>query len=153
MKEFVEKLIGRLEEQTYDMEICEEQFDMNSPYFMDVEYKMVKIDDIKDTVNQLAEEYKDKVIIDGQYCWQTCGANEHCKECNRLSNGSIDYYENYDCLAEEYNNEVCEWKITFNKDIHREYKPLCSEDGFIDITGYFDYKYCPYCGKKIKVVE
>ena len=57
MKEFVEKLIGRLEEQTYDMEICEEQFDMNSPYFMDVEYKMVKIDDIKDTVNQLAEEY------------------------------------------------------------------------------------------------
>ena len=57
MKEFVEKLIGRLEEETYDMEICEEQFDMNSPYFMDVEYKMVKIDDIKEIVNQLAEEY------------------------------------------------------------------------------------------------
>ena len=57
MKEFIEKLIGRLEEQIYDMEICEEQFDMNSPYFMDVEYKMVKIDDIKEIVNQLAEEY------------------------------------------------------------------------------------------------
>ena len=57
MKEFIEKLIGRLEEETYDMEICEEQFDMNSPYFMDVEYKMVKFDDVKEIVNQLAEEY------------------------------------------------------------------------------------------------
>lgn len=55
-------------------------------------------------VNQLAEEYKDNVIIDGQYCWQTCGAAEHCKDCNRLCNGSIDYYENYDFMAEEYNN-------------------------------------------------
>jgi hypothetical protein len=54
-------------------------------------------------VNELAEEYKDKVMIDGQYCWQTCSATEHCKECNRLCNGSIDYYENYDFMAEEYN--------------------------------------------------
>ena len=57
MKEFVEKLIGRLEEATYDMEICEEQFDMNSPYFMDVDYKMVKFDDAKTIINELAEEY------------------------------------------------------------------------------------------------
>ena len=48
-----------------------------------------------------AEEHKDKVMINEQYCWQTCGATEHCKECNRLCNGSIDYYENYDCLLEE----------------------------------------------------
>lgn len=57
MKEFIEKLISRLEEVTYDMEICEEQFDMNSPYFMDVDYKMVKFDDAKTIINELAEEY------------------------------------------------------------------------------------------------
>ena len=57
MKEFVEKLIGRLQEATYDMEICEEQFDMNSPYFMDVDYKMVKFDDAKTIINELVEEY------------------------------------------------------------------------------------------------
>ena len=51
---------------------------------------------------KIAEEYKDKVMIDGQYCWQTCSATEHCKECNRLCNGSIDCYENYDFMAEEY---------------------------------------------------
>jgi hypothetical protein len=54
-------------------------------------------------------------------------------------------------LAEEYNNDFCEWEIVVDKDIHREYKPLCSENGFIEITGYFDYEYCPYCGKKIRV--
>lgn len=59
MKEFVEKLISRLQKATYDMEICEEQFDMNSPYFMDVDYKMVKFDDAKTIINELAEEYSE----------------------------------------------------------------------------------------------
>ena len=57
MKEFIDKLISRLQEATYDMEICEEQFDMNSPYFMDVDYKMVKFDDAKTIINELVEEY------------------------------------------------------------------------------------------------
>ena len=56
-------------------------------------------------------------------------------------------------LASEHNNDFCEWEIVSDKDIHREYKPMCSEDGFVEITGYFDYEICPYCGKKIKVVE
>lgn len=47
MKEFTEKLISRLEEESYDMEICEEQFDMNRPYFKDVPYKMLKLEDVK----------------------------------------------------------------------------------------------------------
>ena len=54
-------------------------------------------------------------------------------------------------LAEEYKNDFCEWEIVSDRDIHREYKPMCSEDGFIEMTGYFDYEFCPYCGKKIKV--
>ena len=91
MKEFVEKLIGRLEKLKLGVML-------NNKCCKHIIDKSIEI------VNQLSEEYKDKVIIDGQYCFQTCGANEHCKECNRLSNGSIDYYENYDCLAEEYNN-------------------------------------------------
>lgn len=64
MKEFIDKLISRLQKATYDMEICEEQFDMNSPYFMDVDYKMVKFDDAKTIINELAEEYNNG--------WITC---------------------------------------------------------------------------------
>ncbi len=52
-------------------------------------------------VKDLSEEHNNKLLIDGEYCWQTCGSTEHCKECRRLSNGDIDYYENYDCLVEE----------------------------------------------------
>ena len=57
MPKAFEKIIERLEEETYDMEICEEQFDMNGPYFKDVPYKMVKMDDVKEIVKQVAEEY------------------------------------------------------------------------------------------------
>lgn len=57
MKEFTEKLISRLEEESYDMEICEEQFDMNRPYFKDVPYKMLKLEDVKTIISQFAEEY------------------------------------------------------------------------------------------------
>lgn len=57
MQRAFENLLEKLEEEAYDMEICEEQFDMNSPYFKDVPYKMVKIDDIKKIVNQVASEY------------------------------------------------------------------------------------------------
>lgn len=93
MKEFIEKLIGRLEEHCgIGKEVC----DCNG-VCSECDFRAsIEI------VNKLAEEYKDKVMINGQYCWQTCSATEHCKECNRLCNGSIDYYENYDVLAEEY---------------------------------------------------
>ena len=96
MQEFIEKLIGRLEEKR------------NEKYINGVSKfpsREQKVFDIAETiVNQLAEEHKDNVMINEQYCWQTCGATEHCKECNRLCNGSIDYYENYDFMAEEHNN-------------------------------------------------
>lgn len=35
---------------------------MNSPYFMDVDYKMVKFDDAKTIINELVEEYNNDWI-------------------------------------------------------------------------------------------
>ena len=109
MKEFIEKLIERLEE------ISAENTCSDCPYKLRCDEVQKQVNDettdlcgatIKSLaisiVNQLVEEHKDNVMIDGQYCWQTCGSTEHCKECNRLCNGSIDYYENYDFMAEEY---------------------------------------------------
>lgn len=57
MKEAFEKIKERLEEETYDMEICEEQFDANSPYFIDVPYKMVKLEDALSIVSEVEAEY------------------------------------------------------------------------------------------------
>lgn len=43
---------------------------------------------------------------------------------------------------------VCEWKMTDTKKL-MPYKASCGNEDLYDNS----YKYCPYCGKKIKVVE
>lgn len=84
MKEFIEKLIGRLEDKRYI-----------NPTVMIRKCYNDGLNDAVKIVNQLAEEYKDK-----EYCWQECASTEHCKECSRLGNGDIDYFESIDDWAE-----------------------------------------------------
>jgi len=109
MKEFIDKLIEKLEElkkiEQNRSDDCDEEGYGDAEQIFDDGRSQGRYEQTRkiiSIVNELAEEYKDKVMIDGQYCWQTCSATEHCKECNRLCNGSIDYYENYDFMAEEY---------------------------------------------------
>ena len=45
-------------------------------------------------------------------------------------------------------DDVCEWKLTDTKKL-MPYKTSCGNEDLYDNS----YKYCPYCGKKIKVVE
>ena len=60
-------------------------------------------------------------------------------------------------VAEEYvpdknvgeNEEFCEWR---NNGIADEWNPSC-EKGTYNVFGVAWFKRCPYCGKKIKVVE
>jgi hypothetical protein len=108
MKEFVEKLISRLREATYDMEICEEQFDMNSPYFMDVDYKMVKFDDAKTIINELAEEYNNGWIPCSEGL-PNVGMTVLCywKQDNRYDNTTSYYY------TLMYRNEDYQWISDF----------------------------------------
>ena len=51
-------------------------------------------------------------------------------------------------IDKEVSDDVCEWKLT---DIRKlmPYETSCSNKDLYD----YSYKYCPYCGKKIKVVE
>ena len=132
MKEFVEKLISKFEEQKGNV----------NGYLSYEGKKLVKyrnncVDACKEIVNQLAEEYQSRVMIDGQYCWQTCSATEHCKECNRLCNGGIDYYENYDVLAEEYNNG---WIPCSERLPEVNQKVLtCDKDGWISVNVNMPY--------------
>ena len=91
MKEFVEKLIGRLEESAQGSKDSKD-LSKYSAYKQSIEI-----------INQLAEEYQSRVMIDKQYCWQNCLATEMCNKCNRLCNGSIDYFEPLCCY--EYEDE------------------------------------------------
>lgn len=47
-------------------------------------------------------------------------------------------------------DDVCEWKST---QINNEWKPSCEPNSTYNVFGVAWFKRCPYCGKKIKVVE
>ena len=136
MKEFVDKLIEKLGE--YRNFKDHDNLDRQC------------IDGTIQIAKKLAKDHKSKVMIDEEYCWQTCSSTEYCKECNRLSNGSIDYYENYDFMVEKHNNDFCEWEIG---DYGDSWKPCCCNDYKYYLRGVRKFVFCPYCGKKIKVVE
>ena len=54
-------------------------------------------------------------------------------------------------LAEEYNNDVCECKYHRTIDDIPMYKTSCLHE--FEKQFVKKYKFCPYCRKKIKVVE
>ena len=81
------------------------------------------------------------------------------KSITRYKNGNfgnfdgVEYYIKKRDAIETVKNgsvsdDVCEWKMT---DIRKvmPYKTSCGNEDLYDNS----YKYCPYCGKKIKVVE
>ena len=47
-------------------------------------------------------------------------------------------------------DDVCEWRST---QINNEWKPSCEPNSTYNVFGVAWFKRCPYCGKKIKVVE
>ena len=47
-------------------------------------------------------------------------------------------------------DDVCEWKST---QINNEWKPSCEPNSTYNVFGVAWFNMCPYCGKKIKVVE
>ena len=52
-------------------------------------------------VKQEEEQYN--VMIDGEYCFQSCGCTEMCGKCSRISNGYTDYYESICAFSDQTN--------------------------------------------------
>ena len=102
MKEFVEKLIGRLEEERKKCFILESKADteLNEQYFSGKR-------------NAFAE--------------------------------TIDFTNQ---LAEECNNDFCEWSKQGGYNFYLHKTSCGTEDTFDD-----SYVFCPYCGKKIKIIK
>lgn len=47
--------------------------------------------------------------------------------------------------------EVCEWRML--NDNADEWAPSCEKSSTYNVFGVAWFKYCPYCDKKINVVE
>ena len=50
----------------------------------------------------------------------------------------------------DVSDDVCEWKST---QINNEWEPSCKPNSTYNVFGVAWFNMCPYCGKKIKVVE
>ena len=79
----------------------------------------------------------------------------------RYEDGTFGNYEGTDYYIEKskaieivkqvgVSDDVCEWKST---QINNEWKPSCEPNSTYNVFGIAWFKRCPYCGKKIKVVE
>lgn len=98
-KEF-EKIIEKLEEEkmSYFLTIAntgDEKLDCAYEHTGDALDKAIEI------VKQEAELYN--VMIDGEYCFQSCGCTEMCGKCSRIANGDTDYYESICAFSEQTN--------------------------------------------------
>ena len=107
MKEFVKKLIGRLEEK-------------------------------KD------EHLHDEEVIQGL---GRINLASFCSAKARALDGAIEIVNQ---LAEEYNNDFCEWEYD---DFEDSWQTSCGTSFSLCDSDREVTNYCPYCGKKIKVVE
>ena len=57
-------------------------------------------------------------------------------------------------VVEELPDDVCEWKTEHIVVGMRRHMPNCCDKGLdMPVSTASGLKYCPYCGKKIKVVE
>ena len=78
---------------------------------------------------------------------------------DRWTNGTSKHaYQEHKCWVKAIeivkqggvSDDVCEWK---SAQINNEWKPSCEPNSTYNVFGVAWFKRCPYCGKKIKVVE
>ena len=158
MKEFVEKPIEMLE----DTHIWNEENQMN----------IVKLDEAVEIVNQLAEEYNNK---DCSQCsrrsWYQKGYADAEKKYaeeykSKHNDNDLMILESLPSLYQikgfeeealqrviygvkkECNNDFCEWSKQGSYNFYLHKTSCGTEDTFDD-----SYVYCPYCGKKIKIIK
>ena len=81
---------------------------------------------------------------------------EKAKHTICLSDDDLEHYQNGIDRAIEIvkqggvSDDVCEWTST---QINSEWKPSCEPNSTYNVFGVAWFKRCPYCGKKIKVVD
>lgn len=79
---------------------------------------------------------EEEQIIQSRFCGCFCRAKEIVNQ-----------------VAEEYDNDFCEWESDFNWFSGKcKYETSCGYT-FYELKHAEPFKVCPYCGKKIKVVE
>ena len=123
--------------------LCKEQNDEVRRTFNKYIEKMPTAYDIDKVVEEL-EQKKEEV----QRMRNTCVALSDLEVCD-IEN--VTYKRAIEIVKHGgVSDDVCEWKST---QINNEWKPSCEPNSTYNVFGVAWFKRCPYCGKKIKVVE
>ena len=123
--------------------LCKDQNDEVRKTFNKYIEKMPTAYDIDKVVEEL-EHKKEEV----QRMRNTCVALSDLEVCD-IEN--VTYKRAIEIVKHGgVSDDVCEWKST---QINNEWKPSCEPNSTYNVFGVAWFKRCPYCGKKIKVVE
>lgn len=148
MKEFIEKLIVRLEEESYTIHL--------DGFISSTEKKIVEFTDVQKIVNQLTEEYKGEELEKSQKIYNFI--KREINPYGKPFEGTVyefglkvmKYIKNIHTeeLAEEYKEE-CEYKENFVSSGSVYFLTGCGtrHNGFLNKNR----PYCGFCGKKIRV--
>ena len=128
----------------------------------------VSIKDVKTIIKEQPTAYSvDKVVEELKEAMQDLSVIEilsHIDFDSTIQSGLDNFLKAYNsellrivkhgCVSDD----VCEWKYTKEIMDNAEFKVGCNQNalkrGIVPNNfSYHDFKYCPYCGKKIKVVE
>lgn len=85
-------------------------------------------------------------------CTHTTNRND-CIECRAYHRQLVEWLEELKAIKNGgISDDVCEYRIT-DKMIYASCNNKQIASAFCWLNECGDYKYCPYCGKKIEVVE
>lgn len=146
MKEFIDKLISRLEEVKE-----KHQPTINGKTTMrDLEVYKMTIGYVKEIVNELAEEYKGKYVGIGAFEQVRCERDIAIEQLHELG---YEFGQKIDKVSEmpTGSEDCCEWRlIDYEANV---YDTTCRNPHILLEGSPTDnsYEFCPYCGKKIKV--
>ena len=103
-----------------------------------------------DTIKNMPTAYSVDKIVEELECdrcescslLEVCAGSKYCLKCHEkiieiVKQGGV-------------SDDVCEWKSV---KLNYEWKPSCEPNSTYNVCGVAWFKRCPYCGKKIKVVE
>ena len=141
----VDKVVEELEERADFLKDCTKYGNKNAKQQAE-SYSTMMMYEVADLVDDLIEIVKHggvgtetETIRDKAVKWNN-------NSSKRVPYEFIDYVEGKRkiCVADD----VCEWKVKSNY-----YVTECSDDTDVMYGLKQDFKFCPYCSKKIKVVE
>lgn len=133
-----------------ELKLCYTGSDTNKASYLSIR-KMIDTSKTTYDIDKVVEELKCENCESCRFL-EVCAGSKWCGKCHNkaieiVKQGGVSVANNATTR-----DDVCEYKITDNM-VHAGCNNKQIASAFCWFNECDDYKYCPHCGKKIKVVE